>query len=381
MGITKSSSRLALLYGTAGMLLAIAGVILLMEQSKEENSNQESDATVTQQIEKAGTGLQLAADGHSHPECGATEGVSVDAEDTYSELPADFPLSRSTISELLGKGFPLMSNPRKAAYNQTVGQPIHEVVADLGNPFVIMYCRRSNSIAATPCSMSRLNNEIPSNIKVLRLIEEGRKNREEIGPLIEETISNCLEQYDVVCGMWERMFRPSSARPPENSSVSESDEYYRRHKRYELSPLEIHRIHYVVYSSFYILANIGELNNPALLSAWIRKRKAPTFESPDMDAWLIDCYFNASAADTSPICQKHRQITKGQLLSGSRVKMSKWDALWDIHHPLIAARDVDVADIETIDVLEIPLSLPVEGRSVDQIISNFLVYCEQRSNQ
>jgi len=150
--------------------------------------------------------------------------------------------------------------------------------------------------------------------------------------------------------------------------------YYIRNK----NPLsEMNRVHYVVYSSFYVLANIDRLKAPQLLADWIQKKKPRRINCPDMDAWLIDCYFNLSNTDDSVFAGKHRELTKDEQLSGAHRKMSRWNALWDIHHFLLAARNVDVSDIQTIKVLDIPQRLPVEDLVVEQIISNFLEYATQ----
>jgi hypothetical protein len=296
-----------------------------------------------------------------------------------SELPAT--RQRTTNEDLLAKGFPMMSNPRKAAYTETAEQTTKEVVADLGNMFVLEYCRQNEDTLKVGDDLSYWSGVIPPNIKVLRLIEEGRKSPDAVGGLLRDSVTACLQSYDYYrqarADEWAAIRAGTRSEPV----TSEDDPYYREHRTYESAIDEFVRLNRVVYMDFYTLASIGQLGPPQLLAEWFQKEKPWAYQETNFDVWLIDCYFKQVAPQAPPdeagFAAKHTGLIGEAKISGSRIVESRWNASWDIHDWMLGAKNVNLSDIETIDVLEIPQSIPLDDDVKKQIIENFREYAKE----
>jgi hypothetical protein len=299
-----------------------------------------------------------------------------------STMPVDdlnLPVPRTTVQDLMDKGFPLMENPRKAAYTQTVQQNTAEVVADLGNQMTIGFCSLDINIEPMPCDLARYYRAISRHIKVMRLIEEGRQNPDMVSQLLRDAIRDCMSAYNEVWRARNVEWVKWTTGQWGPSGTGTDDEYYNTHRKYKDAVLEFERLHNVVYSSFYILANIGQ-QDPKLLAEWIQKEKHPQYVCRDMDVFLVDCYYK-QVPDSSGAAKKHAGLMEGFNISGEKVRESAWNALWDVHHPLLAAKKVNLSDIKTIEVIKIPVSLPegLDEKTKDQIIKNFLTSVKEMS--
>ena len=301
---------------------------------------------------------------------------SVDAP----EMPMkdlDLPAARTTVQDLMDKGFPLMENPRKAAYTQTAQQSTPEVVSDLGNQMTIGFCSLDINIDPMPCDLARYYRAISRHIKVMRLIEEGRQNPDMVSQLLRDAIRDCMSAYNEVCRARDVEWVKWTTGQWGPSGTGTDDEYYNTHRKYKDAVLEFERLHNVVYSSFYILANIGRLDGQ-LLAEWIQKEKHPQYVCTDMDVFLVDCYYK-QVPDSSEAVKKHAALTEGFNISGEKVRQSAWNALWDVHHPLLAAKKVNLSDIKTIEVIKIPVRLPeaLDAKTKDETIKNFMTCVKQ----
>ncbi len=133
---------------------------------------------------------------------------------------------------------------------------------------------------------------------------------------------------------------------------------------------------YVVYSSFYVMADMAQLD-PVLLGEWINKKKPRLYRSVEMDVWLVDCYFR-QIGKASPAAARHAALTEGLAISGGVAVQSRWNAPWDRHHFLLRAGQVHTGDLETIEMLEIPMRLPddLDEQKKEAILENFLKHAE-----
>ncbi len=291
--------------------------------------------------------------------------------------PDDLPMpsQQSTVADLVNKGFPIISNARKLVYTQTAAQSIPEVVADLGNIPMILIGAWPMDQKAPPNEIARYWQQITPSVKVLRLIEEGRKNPDMVSSLLRDAFEECLTDHDEV----QQRCLQSWLEGREIGGTGVDDPYYREHRKYEEPCLELPRLHYVIYSSLYILFNIDRAD-PKLLVEWLLTERDERYHCIDMDVWLVDCYFRRSG-EGSEAATKHADLTQGADISGRKVIESRWDAIWDIHDPLLKAQGVDLRDIETIEVLEIPPELPstISREAKEEIIQSFLEHAEEIS--
>ena len=181
----------------------------------------------------------------------------------------------TTEADLTAKGFPRMSNPRKFCYTQTAAQSTAEVVADLGNHPVMELCylMQGGGNISMPNQILHCHCKVMPNIKVIRLIEEGRNDPATVSSLLEDAIRQCLTDYDKDLQGWNE----ARARGEGFFGGGDNDEYYNKHRKYECPQMEFRRINHVANMSLYILANIGQLDAD-LLAEWIQKKKPPLYD-------------------------------------------------------------------------------------------------------
>jgi hypothetical protein len=362
----KLKLNLRFLILSIAIVFVIAGALLILKKSSSSNSAKKTPASVVSETEIKTIKYQGTSE-----ELNNKDNLYTDS----SNLP-DMPLPQSTVSDLTTKGMPLMPHGRQIAYEQTKTQTITEVVADLGNHFMIGYTHNVNVLGAY-FDISTWANDIQSNLKVLRLIEEGQQNKSEISNLLEKALSDCLDDFEENYKLYKEK-DAAFAKGETPSSLSMSDEYYEQNKRYQDPIFEIDRILHVLYSSFYVLANLGELENPKLLSKWIDLSYKYLYGCPEMNVWLIDQYFKN---DNSTYAEIHKNLRADQYISGKSITVSKWDALWDIYDPMIAAMSVNTSDIQTMEILEIPYTLSISMPKATGIFENFQSYCKEKKNE
>jgi len=262
-----------------------------------------------------------------------------------------------------------MSNPRHAAYTQTAKQTTAEVVADLGNHIIMLYCSLPdikppiNDIAYWWSTAQR-------NIKVIRLIQEGRENPEFVSSLLVKEIRKCLSEHGAAFESYKEERKRVKVVVPDGK-------YYTQHGRYKSPIIEYARLYDVVYSSLYVLANIDRLD-PVLMDDWFREPRRRSYDCKDMNIWLIDRYYQQADARATEHGRQHAALTRGLTISGARDKRSQWNALWEHDHFLLRARNVDVSDLQTIEVLDIPRELSIPSQTKDQVLANFMRDAEQR---
>lgn len=357
-------------YLTAIILIILVAVFLALRL--EENNNLQTGETnsitdINRVIPTADSrNWELQTDLHI-----TEENEEALLSETNGELT--IPLPNSTASDLTNKGLPLMPHFRRKVYEQTTKQTIPEVVADLGNILVTMWCDTNLNMTAPGFEIMKWRNEIMPNMKVLRLIEEGRKNPDYIADLVETAISECMKDYNDIHMKFDIEWAKQ-----ESHTLRENDPYYEEHKRYDNPMHEAQRVNFIINASFYILINIDRFDNPKLLSEWIETKKIADFDSLEMEIWLIDTYFRMADDEDSRYYENHKLLTKDMKIPDPTQKtMSAWDAPWDIHDFMLAAASVDVSDIETIDVLEIPPKIGLTDIiPVYRTFDNFHEYCE-----
>ena len=305
------------------------------------------------------------------------------AQSTAAKLPDEanikLPPASSTVQDLIRKGLPIISNPRKLSYTQTAAESTAEVVADLGNGMIMSYCYlgRSGSNISMPNELLHYSERIMPNIKVIRLIEEGRNDPAKVSSLLKDAVRQCLENYDKDVKGWHE----SRARGESPSGTGDNEEYYNKNRKYECPQMEFRRINYVANMSLYILANIGQLDAD-LLAKWIEKEKPQLYDCRDMDLWLVDAYFRQDSQSSSDVADQHKTLTKGINIAGHKTIQSKWNAIWDIHDRMFKAARIDTSDIKTIETLGIPPQLPavLDKKAKSQIFQNFLEYAGDKAS-
>ena len=278
---------------------------------------------------------------------------------------------------VLESGLPAMLPMRRYAYELTAKlSSVEELVDDMGNLAVSSLCA-SPQFAGAP-GISKWSNAIPNSISVARLIQEGQKDPDRVAKLVEKALLECLDQYDQIRKDYREadILWASGKHPP--PTFSAKDKYYAQHRRYNNGVLEGERVHVTIYTGFYVLATIGRLPDPAILDQWCSESKIPSYGGGTMNVWLIDQYFRQTASTSGEFATRHRDLMKGQLGQDDRMKVSQWNAPWDIHHPLLAATGVDPSDIPTISVLRIPMKLEIDRDRRAAIVANFKQYAHQK---
>jgi len=287
---------------------------------------------------------------------------------------------RGTMEDLADKGFPLMSNARREVVSQTAPQTLDELVADLGHGRMFRTCALGaySSIKAAPDDIRRYQ-PVQAYVKVLRLIEEGRENKESVVPLIREAINECIADHDRVRKERKVELRKLS-RSGSAMTFSEPRGYYEKHRQHQNPVLEFDRIHLVVYSGMYVLANLHALDADVLHN-WLVLPKPPIYNCVDMNLWLVDRYYADNPQ--APGAAEHKRLLGDTTIPAPTGLQSRWDAPWDIHDFLIKARGVNRADIPTIEVLAIPSELPntLDNDTKAAILDNFVRNSQQQPRE
>jgi hypothetical protein len=297
------------------------------------------------------------------------EGSQTRESEPGEERPATAPASSTAADDLRAKGFPPMEVHRRDAYTQTASQTTAEVAQDLGNRMVSFYCSEWIEITKGFDDLAYYFKQISCNIKVLRLIEEGRKDPQTVSALLARTIKDCLTGFDEARKAHWEAWKRNDVR-----GTSSDDPYYAKHRRYESPILEYWRRLDAINMCFYIMANLDRID-PQLLAGWIQTTKGldRRCRCDDMNLWLVDRYFHQPGV-TGDAAKQHRELAGDIQISGKRVRQSRWNAPWDIHDPLLAMAGANPKDIQTIEVLEIPCSPPPEldSKTKQQMLANFL---------
>jgi hypothetical protein len=330
------------------------------------------DVIVNTKVARVGASEQVLADSIAEREPLSTvRNTDVELNDLVS---MDF--GNATIEDLGRKGFPLISPPRQAAVETTASQTIEEVVRDLGNLYSIgMSSLHTVSGNYGLHDIGRWQ-AMSRHVKVLRVIEEGRQNPKHIAALLNDAIENALTSLEEVQS--EAVFEMARMASGESIAVvTERDEFLQKEHRYENAALEIERRYELAHAGFFALANINELSSPSLLAEWISLSRVPMFTPKDMHVWLIDQYFEQGGSGSAE-AQTHSRLAAGiGFESLGSVQRSRWNAPWDLDHPLLKAKDVDMSGIPTIDVLRIPTSVDADEATKDAIIDNFLQHARR----
>jgi len=271
-----------------------------------------------------------------------------------------------TMEQIQMKGMPITPPLRRKAYLQTADQTTQEVVRDLGNFFTIA---NSNHFMTGTflANIRRWHEIILPNIKVARLIQEGREKPEVIGDLLRAEIRTTLEDFDRVREEREvyiQRIRRGEVRPPD---LAENDSYYNEHRRYSDLYFEYDRCHDLIYMSLCILANIGQLDE-STLAAWIRTKKAVRCDCPAMDVWLIR--FLQKSAPKSTYSPEVSQIL--EKVPFGKCRISTWTAAWSVNDPMLMMAEIDVSDLPTLEVAEIPIHIAISNEEANAVLAEFL---------
>ena len=279
-------------------------------------------------------------------------------------------LNMSTGADLERKGFPVISPARGAELEQTSAQSIEEVIADLGNLMAIgLNSTYSGHTMLWPQDLRSFRG-ISSFMKVLRVIEEGRADPQRVSALLRNELEITIKlNFEAELASNNEDFHKERGTVPQDVF----SDYYKAHRRYEDGERESGRVRYAGYCILYALANIDQLGPADLIARWVDRRRL-SIELPwDMDIWLIDQYFKRPDVAGTAAAARHAELTAGFNLDGGRIRQSRWSAAWDVHGMLISARNVDVSDIPTIEVLAIPRERPgFEDMERCRITDNFL---------
>lgn len=285
----------------------------------------------------------------------------------------------ATTQGLTSKGFPLMSGPRREVVEATASLTIEETVMDLGDLYTLGL---SNIYRDGEYGVDNIRRwqGMTRHVKLLRVIEEGRRDPERISTLLTAEIARSLDSLEQVED--DAIFEMGAAALGKPGAVlTKNDEFYRREHRYEYAVFERSRRYESAYAAFYALANMRTLRCPSLLAKWIEVRRPRTMNARDMHVWLIHQYFQQGGAEYQPEASKHKALAVDPGLSSGTTRRTRWNGSWDVGNPLLKARRVNVSGIPTISVLRIPRSLKLDGKTKDAIIANFLAHARRLNKQ
>ncbi len=252
-------------------------------------------------------------------------------------------------------------DPVLRAHQRTAGQSTAEVVADLGEFFTkANTCGRNTHHALSDLEGWALT--IPCNVKVRRLIEDGRRDGDGVARLLRDGLEEAGRSYAMKSDAREGRLGRYRSGEVGHPGISEDDAHYARHREYEDPVFELDRVHYVFYAGLYVLANIDRLDTRTLAS-WLGRDKPMAVACPKMDAWLV--HVRASAKDARGAAWA-RAAAKGTAagLTVRKRQVPRWTSI--AHGPAAEAA------AERIEVLDIPTDLKMDDAAATRLVQDFL---------
>jgi|GEM_PF-5754347 len=339
--------------------LAFVGIFSL----KNENNSDSIKSIQKTEIDEKATSTPLVQSAEQLPSSDYTQQLNV-------ELSTKLGIPQTTLEEMVANGLPAMSNGRKMKVLPVLHLTTEETAADIGNVLTYSSIFLQHGSGYFYNEISGWAIGITSHTNVLRLIEEAQSNTELIQNLLDNQIQEIINKFPKSKENFTEENRLVSSGEKYSPSISESDAHYAGKREYKNAIFEFERIHISAYSSFYILASIGKLNNAKALDSWISVSESSAYSCEDLNLWLIDAYARTQKLSSPEYFQSHHQITSDKFKPKTVVR-SKWNAPVDIHNPFAAAMNIDLKDIPTIEVLEIPSQIDLTSSEKNAIIQAF----------
>lgn len=266
---------------------------------------------------------------------------------------------------------PFISPIRAAEIEWVGGQTIGSLVADLGNAVIQSHRLSSDPV---PSLIGYWHNAITRSPVALRLIEEGASHPDEVARLL-------LHEANLAINEYPRARENLNNRVPQSTSLR--DEHYRQTHRYQDAAIEWNRVHLEMYGAFYVIANLGRLNDDAkpALAAFLKLPLTNSYDCLDLKVWLIDAFYHQARLEKSAFGERHRELVGNTDLFGPKVLRSRWNAPWYRDHLLLTAAEVDVSDLSTIEVYELPHKLTMKNPQKREIIDNFVKYASGQADK
>jgi len=262
------------------------------------------------------------------------------------------------------KGFPAISNPRREAIAQVENKSMAEMAADMGNMVHLALTQEADE-AQSIMQISPISHAIQTNLYVLRLIEEGHQNPDAAAHAIGSHLTEEMDSYEALLKAYsEDEMAKHWADPPIPTETS----YYKANLHYQSPHLEVERIHRVIYYSFYVLLNIGKIDNVKQLMRWEELSARRSYGCMEFEMWLIDSYVRRGACDGGGVRTAWEAAVGDRVISDtSTIRRSAWNESWSATDLLIKAKNVDSSVFRSVDILAVPLSLPIQGAAFQPI--------------
>jgi hypothetical protein len=270
---------------------------------------------------------------------------------------------------------PEYSSPyRQQAIERTAIQTIEQVAMDIGGVNAAAGSGTHLADEAPPSQIRRWTQRIPNNIKVLRLIEEGRHAPSEVKGALDRELHEALTAYNDA----QRAYLEEARKPVDPTNVritTDLDPSYVERFRFDNPISEFYRLNDMINASFYTLANLDALPEPAVAQEWITTKFLPGldhFFNPSMHTWIMYQYALSPQYQDRPGYAELRASIEATGLRQTYVRQSRWNAGWSIHDPMLARGRVDASDIPSIEVLGIPAGYQIKPEAYQEIREFFL---------
>jgi hypothetical protein len=299
----------------------------------------------------------------------ASISISPKTEVGSEERPINARLDNPTIADMTKKGLPIPSSPRKSMIEQTAKQDVPDLVKDLGNPFTIAFSMFAVGGGMGSYQNLRTWDRLTYSVKSLRLVEEAKKDPATVRPLVIAELRRSLASLDEMYSNAKfNMLKLASGM--EVKHQSEDDPYYLKHRAYEEPIAEMTRRLDSIHACFYVLANIGALHEANKeLKAFIQADLG-TFKCDDLNVWFVELYYAEISSPNAAGYETHRKIIS-KPMARNLVNRSRWNSVIDIHDTLAGAAKVNMAGVETIEVLEIPKQINLTEKQKIAVLDNF----------
>lgn len=264
---------------------------------------------------------------------------------------------------------PTSGHVARRLYRETAAQRLEEVAADLGQFFAKAdSCQRNTHYAAYDLEGWALT--IPCNIKVRRLVEEGRRDPDRVAALLKQQLAAALADYPVRRDAWlaymERYRR--GAAPP--VSISAQDPTYRRTGHYGDPIFELDRVHYVVHAALYVLAELGRLD-ARTLAAWVAQDRPDELRCRELEVWLVHAMLAAPPPGGVGAAPGLAEAAARMNVRVTRRPFPRWDIDANATAAALAARS-------PLEMLDIPVALRVDDALAERLLQQLVASAAAR---
>jgi len=290
------------------------------------------------------------------------------------------------LERLSQSGAPYMSNPQRFMIEATAKQSTEEVVGDIGNYWTSGGLTTHESFGS-PCA--DLSYRLARDVKVKRLVEEGRRDPERVGKLLAKKVAALLPHHKNA--RWLASLPTEKLRAlPGGWKTHSTYNLVLNDPKSDLPTTRLLEIEAAIGNALYVLAAIRYHPGIRPLQEVVSSRRPRPVRSEAFLVYLVDSFLAHWPADQLPdqaasLLAKHRTLIGKTQVSGWHMKASRWNSPWDRLDPMLMVGRVGTEPLNgpslTLEMEIVPPDLEarlLQGMvQTEVVLDNFLTFCRE----